>query len=178
MRNTVAGLLCCAAFSVMAMAQAGSTPAAAGKEAAGGDQEFLNFAAQTDMTEAHLGQMAQEQGSSQAVKDLGQMLATDHTNDYKQLGMLATKAGLMIPKGIDSKHDKVIAPFGKLKGKAFDRHYTHEMVAGHTAAIAQYKKEAANGQNADLKAYANETLATLEKHKTAAQDAEKAKETK
>jgi hypothetical protein len=49
------------------------------------------------------------------------------------------------------------------------------MVAGHTAAIAKYQKEAASGQNADLKAYAQETLATLEKHKKAAQDAEKAK---
>jgi putative membrane protein len=149
----------------MAMAQAGG----------GTDQDFLNFAAQTDMTEAHLGQMAQEQGGTQAVKDLGQMLATDHTNDYKQLGTLASKAGLVLPKGIDAKHDKMIAPFEKLKGKMFDRRYTHEMVAGHTAAIAEYQKEASDGQNADLKAYAKDTLPTLEKHKAAAQDAEKAK---
>jgi putative membrane protein len=165
MRNTLAGLLCCAAFSVLAVAQAGG----------GSDQDFLNLAAQTDMTEAHLGQMAQEQGASQAVKDLGQMLVTDHTNDYKQLGMLASKAGLILPKGIDTKHDKMIAPFEKLKGKMFDRHYTREMVAGHTAAIAAYEKEASDGQNADLKAYAKDTLPTLEKHKKAAQDAEKAK---
>jgi len=165
MRNTLAGLLCCAAFSVMAVAQAGG----------GSDQDFLNFAAQTDMTEAHLGQMAQDQGASQAVKDLGQMLVTDHTSDYKQLGMLASKAGLILPKGIDTKHDKMIAPFGKLKGKMFDRRYTREMVAGHTAAIAAYEKEASDGQNADLKAYAKDTLPTLEKHKKAAQDAEKAK---
>jgi len=165
MRNTLAGLLCCAAFSVMAVAQAGG----------GSDQDFLNFAAQTDMTEAHLGQMAQDQGASQAVKDLGQMLVTDHTNDYKQLGMLASKAGLILPKGIDTKHDKMIAPFEKLKAKMFDRHYTREMVAGHTAAIATYQKEASDGQNADLKAYAKDTLPTLEKHKKAAQDAEKAK---
>ena len=165
MRNTLAGLLCCAAFSVMAVAQAGG----------GSDQDFLNFAAQTDMTEAHLGQMAQDQGASQAVKDLGQMLVTDHTSDYKQLGMLASKAGLILPKGIDTKHDKMIAPFGKLKGKMFDRRYTREMVAGHTAAIATYQKEASDGQNADLKAYAKDTLPTLEKHKKAAQDAEKAK---
>lgn len=165
MRNTLGGLLCCAAFSVMAVAQAGG----------GSDQDFLNLAAQTDMTEAHLGQMAQDQGASQAVKDLGQMLATDHTQDYKQLGMLASKAGLIIPKGIDAKHDKMIAPFEKLKGKMFDRHYTREMVAGHTAAITAYQKEATSGQNADLKAYATDTLPTLEKHKKAAQDAEKAK---
>jgi putative membrane protein len=165
MRNTVAGLLCCAAFAVTALAQAGG----------GSDQDFLNLAAQTDMTEAHLGQMAQEQGSSQAVKDLGQMLVTDHTNDYKQLQMLAGKAGLVLPKAIDAKHNKMIAPFEKLKGKTFDRRYTHEMVAGHTAAIAAYEKEAQGGQNADLKAYAQQTLPTLEKHKKAAQDAEKAK---
>ena len=178
MRNTVAGLLCCAAFSVMAMAQAGSTPAAAGKEAAGGDQEFLNFAAQTDMTEAHLGQMAQEQGSSQAVKDLGQMLATDHTNDYKQLSAAAAKAGLTVPKGLDATRDKMIAPFEKLKGAAFDRHFEQAMVAGHQKAIAEYKKEADSGQNADIKAYANQALPTLEKHLEQARELEKSKSAK
>lgn len=165
MKKSVAGVLFCAAFSIAAMAQA----------PAGGDQEFLDFAAQTDMTEAHLGQLAAEKAEAQPVKDLAQMLVTDHTSDYKQLGTIAAKAGLTIPKGIDAKHDKMIAPFEKLKGKAFDRRYTQEMVKGHTAAIAAYQKEATGGQNADLKAYAQSALPTLEKHKSAAQDAEKAK---
>jgi len=146
--------------------------------AAGGgsaEQDFVTLAAQTDMTEAHLGQLAQSQGSSQAVKDLGQMLTTDHTSDYTQLSTIATKAGLTVPKGIDATHNKMIAPFEKLKGKAFDHRYAQMMVKGHEQAIAAYKKEASDGQNADLKAYAQQAIPKLEQHLKSAQDAAKGK---
>ena len=139
------------------------------------DQAFLDLVAQTDMTEAHLGQLAQDNASSQAVKDYANMLVTDHTADYKQISQMAGKAGLTVPKGLDEKHDKMIAPFEKLKGAAFDRRYIRTMVAGHEAAIAAYNKESRDGQNADLKTYATQTLPTLEKHETGAKDLMKGK---
>ena len=161
------GLSCCAFTGALAFAQATA--------AADNGQKFVDMAAQTDMTEAHLGQLAADQASAQDVKDFAQMLVTDHTNDYTQLTAAATKAGLTVPKGLDAQHDKMIAPFEKLKGAAFDRRFAREMVMGHEKAIAAYKKEAENGQNADIKAYASQALPTLEKHLQAAQDLEKHK---
>lgn len=137
------------------------------------DQEFVDFAAQTDMTEAHLGQMAADKADRQDVKDYAQMLVTDHTSDYKQLSDLATKAGLTVPKGLDAAHEKMVAPFEKLKGGAFEMRYITEMIGGHTKAIATYKHEAADAQNADLKAYANQDLPTLQKHLDGAKDLSK-----
>jgi putative membrane protein len=157
--------LCCAP----AFAQAGGS-ATAGASA---DQKFVDMAAQTDMMEAHLGQMAADQASAQGVKDFAQTLVTDHTADYNTLTAAATKAGATVPKGLDALHDRMIKPFEKLKGTAFDHRYIHEMVAGHEKAIAAYKKEEADGQSADLKQYATAALPTLEKHLQAAQDLEK-----
>lgn len=157
--------LCCAP----AFAQAGGS-ATAGASA---DQKFVDMAAQTDMTEAHFGQMAADQAASQGVKDYAQMLVTDHTADYNKLTAAATKAGDTVPKGLDAAHDRMIKPFEKLKGATFDRRFIHEMVAGHEKAIAAYKKEQADGQSADLKQYASDALPTLEKHLQAAQDLEK-----
>jgi len=134
------------------------------------DQQFVDFAAQTDMLEAHLGQMAQDQADAQAVKDYAQMLITDHTSDYQKLGPLAAKMSLTVPKGLDAEHDKMIEPFEKPHGAAFDHLYIHTMIEGHTKAIAIYKKEAADAQNADLKEYAAETLPTLQKHLDGAKD--------
>jgi putative membrane protein len=133
------------------------------------DQGFVTLAAQTDMTEAHLGQMAAERAQSQAVKDYAQMLVTDHTADYTQLSAIATKAGLDVPKGLDAAHNKMIAPYEKLKGAAFDRRFEKDMVQGHETAIAAYDKESRDAENADLKAYAKQTIPTLEKHKNAAE---------
>ncbi len=171
MRTIFSGLCCAAICCLPAFAQAPGATGAMG----GSDQKFVDFAAQTDMTEAHLGQLAQDQAPAQNVKDFAQMLVTDHTDDYNKLTAAATKANLMVPKGIDAAHNKMIAPFEKLKGASFDRHYVREMVMGHEKAIAQYKKEEADGQNADLKAYATAALPVLQKHLDAAKDLEKAK---
>lgn len=156
------GLCCVAAFAQTATLSAK-------------DQKFVDFAAQTDMTEAHLGQMAQDQASGQNVKDFAQMLVTDHTDDYRKLSDLGTKIGATVPKGIDAAHNKMIAPFEKLKGASFDRHFERDMVAGHTKAIAEYKRAASDLDNADLKAYATAALPTLQKHLDAAKDLGKAK---
>ena len=137
------------------------------------DQKFLDMAAQTDMLEAHLGQMAASQAGNPAVKEYAQMLVADHTADYQQLTALAAKAGLTFPTGLDAAHNQMIAPFEKLKDAAFDTRYIHTMVAGHTEAIGVYTKESTDAQNADLKTYAGATLPTLQKHLDAAKDLSK-----
>ena len=121
------------------------------------------------MVEANLGQLADLAASSQQVKDYAQMLVSDHTNDFQKLSGVANQANLTMPTAIDSAHNKMmIDPFQKLKDAAFDKKYVHEMVAGHTKAIAMYKKKAASGDNADLKSYAEQALPTLQKHLDAA----------
>jgi putative membrane protein len=167
MKNFSIGLTCLLLCSVPALTQKSA--------ATNPDQQFVDFAAQTDMTEAHLGQLAADQAASADVKQYAQMLASDHTNDYQQLTAAATKAGLNVPKGLDAAHNKMIAPFEKLKGAAFDQRFVREMVAGHTKAITEYKREASDGQNADLKAYANQAQPVLEKHLQSAKELEKPK---
>ena len=93
------------------------------------------------------------------------MLVADHTKDYNQLFDVAHQANLNMPNAIDAEHNKaMIDPFQKLKDAAFDRHYAQEMVAGHTRAIAVYKKEAQDAQNPAIKNYAATALPTLQKH--------------
>jgi len=97
-------------------------------------------------------------------QDLCPNAGDDHTADYQQLGILAAKAGLTVPTGLDAPHNKMIAPFEKLKGAAFDSRYIQTMIAGHTEAIGVYTKESSDAQSADVKAYASATLPTLQKH--------------
>jgi len=140
------------------------------------DQQFVDFAAQTDMVEANLGQRAQDVAETQGVKDYGQMLVTDHTKDYGDLMAAAQQAGLTVPTAIDKEHNKaMIDPFQKVKGAAFDHKYIQEMITGHTKAIAIYKKEADDAENASIKSYAQTALPVLEKHLDGAKALEKAK---
>ncbi len=140
------------------------------------DQNFINFAAQTDMVEANLGQLAQTTAASQQVKEYAQMLVTDHTSDFNQLSSVGRQAGLSVPGAIDAEQNKtLISPLEKLKGATFDRRYIEDMIAGHEKGIAIYKKEAAEAQNPVLKSYADNALPVLEKHLAAAIKLEKAK---
>ncbi len=163
--------VCCLSVSIAVNAQ----PKAGGK-AAMTDQQFVDLAAQTDMVEANLGQLAQDQAERQDVKDYGKMLATDHTNDFQQLTAAAQQANLTVPNAIDEAHNKaIIGPYQKLKGAAFDHKYIADMIAGHTKAIEIYKKMAVDAENPAIKTYAETALPVLEKHLEGAKDLEKNK---
>ena len=168
--KTLLVTLCCVSLTAL--------PALAQKEKKGAgapmtDQQFVDFAAQTDMMEANLGQLAGTAAAAQPVKDYAQMLVTDHTADYKQLGDVAKQANLTLPNAIDAEHDKLIAPFSKLNGAAFDKKYETDMVAGHTKAIEIYKKEAQDAKNDAVKSYAQQALTVLQKHVDGAKELEK-----
>lgn len=162
MKRMIAGVCCLALCCLPLMAQKHSAKMAG---AAMTDQQFVDFAAQTDMVEANLGQLAQTNASSQDVKDYAQGLVTDHTQDMGNLATAAQQANLTVPNAIDKKNnDMIIGPFQKLKGKAFDRKYIQEMIAGHTKAIAIYKKESTAATNPQIQQYAQNALPVLEKH--------------
>ncbi len=169
MKLVFSAVCCIVLCSVPALAQG-----KAAKGAGMSDQQFVDFAAQTDMIEAHLGQLAETVADTQPIKDYAQMLVIDHTADYNQLNRVAQEANLTVPTAIDSEHNKsVIGPLHQLKGKAFDHRYIQEMITGHTKAIAIYKKEAASAQNPALQTYAEQTLPTLQKHLDGAKALEK-----
>jgi putative membrane protein len=170
MKRTLVAFCCLFLASLPALSQ---KKASAGKAMT--DQQFVDFAAQTDMMEANVGQLAQNQAASQQVKDYANTLVTDHTSDYGQLSTAAKQANLNVPNALDKEHNTMIAPMQKLKGAAFDRKYAQEMVAGHTKAIAIYEKEATSAQNDAIKSYASTALPVLQKHLTGAKDLEKAK---
>jgi putative membrane protein len=128
------------------------------------DKQFMIEAAKADMTEAHEGQMAEEQANRADVKAFAKTLVQDHTESYGQLTGLAAKVGVSIPKGINTAQDRTIRQLVHLKGAGFDREFSRDEIAAHRHAIAVFKHEAEHGQDADIKAYAAKMIPVLEKH--------------
>jgi putative membrane protein len=128
------------------------------------DKEFLKMAAVSNMTEAHLGEMAEGQASRAGVKDFGQTQAKDHTKAYQELRALDSKLGQPIPKGINTRRDRAIEQLAGLKGKKFDGPFLRDEVRDHERAIAAFKREAQRGQDPEVKAYATAVLPTMEEH--------------
>ena len=158
-KNIMLGLMC-VGISIPAGLQ--------GARLSTSDAHFMKMAAESNMTEAHIGQMAETQGSQQGVKDFGKELVKDHTDSYETLTGLAAKTGESIPKAIGN--ERTIKQLSHLKGHSFDRAFVHDEVRAHETALAAFKKEAEHGENPEVKAWAKNMIPILEKHLQAAED--------
>lgn len=155
---------CCMAAFCVPMVASGATLSKT-------DTQFMKMAAQVNMTEAHIGQMAQTQGSAQNVKDFGKTLSDDHMASYGGLSALANKTGGDIPKALAK--NATVTRLKTLKGKSFDRAFMQDEVQDHKTALAAFKKEAEHGDNPDVKAWAQSMIPKLEGHLQAAENLQK-----
>jgi len=136
-------------------------------ETAAIDSAFVTDAIKGDNGEVAIGQLAQAQGQSQAVKDFGKLLVSDHGAHKQELASLAQTAGVPVT---DEPTDEAKANLEKLKalkGADFDKQFKTMMVEDHTKDIAKYEKQANSG-DAQTAALAQKTLPTLRKHLDAA----------
>lgn len=68
-----------------------------------GDRTFMMHAAQGGVAEVQLGQLAQQNGSSDQVKQFGQRMVTDHGQANDQLKTLAASKQVNVPASLDPK---------------------------------------------------------------------------
>jgi putative membrane protein len=128
------------------------------------DTKFAQDAAAGGLAEVRLGQLAQEKGSSDAVKNFGKRMFDDHSKAGDHLKEVAAKNHIMLPSELEAQHQTTYDKLSKLSGAAFDKAYARDMVNDHTKDIADFKKEASDGKNDDIKNLASQTLPTLEAH--------------
>jgi len=150
-----------------------STAAQKSNMAMSGDQHFVMETANASMAEVELGKLAQARGANPSVKAFGQQMVTDHSKANDELKQLASSKKITLPSAIDAAHKAVRDRLAKLSGAAFDKAYADEMVKGHQTVVASFKQEAEGGTDAEIKAWANKTLPTIEKHLQQAQDLQK-----
>jgi putative membrane protein len=133
------------------------------------DASFAQDAASGGMAEVKLGQLAEQKGSSQTVKDFGKRMETDHSAAGDKLKNVASKDGMTIPDSLSQADRAEYDRLSRMSGPEFDKAYARAMVQDHQKDIAAFKQEANSGQNPDLKNFASETLPTLQEHLRMAQ---------
>jgi putative membrane protein len=143
-----------AALPLSAVAAAAESP----------DKSFYEAAAQGGLAEVEQGQLAQEKGKSQAVKDFGGMMVKDHTAANEKLKGIAARKGVELPTSPSMGQKATKTKLEVLSGETFDKSYIKGMVKDHKEDIEDFKKEAQTGKDPDAKAFAAATLPTLEKH--------------
>ncbi|HWG58514.1 MAG TPA: DUF4142 domain-containing protein [Candidatus Acidoferrales bacterium] len=128
------------------------------------DKQFVQKAAEGNMAEIKLGELAQQNGTNDAVKNMGKRMVDDHTKANDQLKDAASQSNIMMPTTLSKKDQANYDRLSKLTGKAFDKAYARDMVRDHQKDIAVFRSEARHGQDAGIKNFASQTLPTLEQH--------------
>lgn len=139
------------------------------------DSMFVAEAAMGSMMEVQAGNMAQQMGMSQRVKDFGAILVRDHTKAGNDLMSLAASHGMTLSTVLSNDMQKNTAAMQKMTGKSFDQHFISMMADDHKKDIEAFRKESNTAADANLKAWAVQTLPVLQMHMDTVQALKKMK---
>ncbi len=131
--------------------------------------EFVQHAIRGDIGEIQLGQLAQQRGQSEGVKQYGQTLATDHQQAEDKAVELAGKMNVEVPDQPLDKQQQTYQKLSQLSGEQFDRHFLKYAVKDHKKDIREFSEEAQQTDNDQVAQFARLSLPTLRKHLEIAQ---------
>lgn len=136
------------------------------KDERGGDEKFIKEATASGLAEVNLSRFAVKLAMRQEVREFAQHMIDDHTKANTELLTLVNRKGLgrAAADGMKPEHQELANRLAKLKGEEFDRVYMKQMVKDHEDAVKLFERQAKDGKDADLKAFADKTLPTLKDH--------------
>lgn len=137
------------------------------------DAEFAVAAADGGMLEVALGKIAVKKGTSPAVKKLGSQMVADHSKANLELKTLAAEKHITIPASMSENCQKEISDLEAKSGNDFNKAYVDLMVKDHKGDIDDFKKEAKDGNDAQVSSWAKNKLPVLEHHLMMAEEVQK-----
>ncbi len=123
---------------------------------------FIIVVSIANLQEVSAGQLAEQKAKNADVKAFGQMMVKDHRDVEQKLMQLVRQNGYRIPPEATGG----IQPDLNLKNASdnFDAMFIHAMLAGHGNTVQIFETYATTGKDQDVRAFAQQTLPTLEAH--------------
>jgi putative membrane protein len=134
------------------------------------DYKFLSAASQSGQLEVQLGELAKQNGGSQAVRDFGERMVNDHTKANNDLKQIAAAKQATPETQMTSKEDSRVTRLQKLTGVDFDKAYLSDMIKDHKKDVKEFENASTDASDPDVKAFAEKTLPTVQQHLRQAQD--------
>jgi putative membrane protein len=128
------------------------------------DKAFVRKALEGNMAEIQMGQLALQKSSDDQVKQFAQRMVDDHGKMLDQLKPAAQAMGVKVPEGPSKGAMKNMDKMKGLSGDAFDQAYIKDMVKDHKKDSSEFKQEAQNTQNPQLKQLVTEASQTIDSH--------------
>jgi len=128
------------------------------------DKGFFIAAAQANMAEVSLGQMASEKATNQDVVNFAKRMVVDHSIANDDLKQLAIKKGVALPAVLTKAQNKISSDLSKRVGPDFDKSFIEQMIRDHEKAVTDFERASKETTDPDLKAWATNLVPTLQDH--------------
>ena len=116
------------------------------------------------MFEVQAGQLAAQKSQSQDVQQFGQKMVQDHTQLGDALKPIAAQMGVKVPDKLSKKDAELLVKLQGMSGAQFDNAYIKAMVKDHKEDQSQFRQEADNTQNPQLKQAAQQGAQMITEH--------------
>ncbi len=144
-------------------ANTGSITAAETTADATADARFMEHATRGGLMEIQAGEIAEGKTKRDDVKGFARAMQRDHADVNKNLKTLADRMKMKLPTDAGD-HQPFLDGLKAKTDADFDRTYVAASVVSHQKCIAMFEKFSATTKNADLKAFADNTLPGLRTH--------------
>jgi putative membrane protein len=133
------------------------------------EKQLLQKVNDADKAEIEMGQLAQNNASSAKVKDLGQKLVDDHTQNKQQLEQIAQQKGVQLQDEAKPDEQSSKSKFENMKGAQFDKAFLQHERDDHAKLLQELKQQQDQIQDPDVKSFISQTIAAVQQHLDAAQ---------
>lgn len=149
---------------------AGSSVGAAAGPVAGTDRAFLSEAANNSLAEVEAARLVGARTDSATIKSMAQQMERDHATMGDELKRLASQKGVELPTTIGGEPRGQLSRLTTLSKPEVDGTFVRDFgIDAHRKAISLFERQAREGQDADLKAFAERMLPKLREHLAMAQ---------
>jgi putative membrane protein len=130
----------------------------------GNDQQFMAEAAENEHAEIQVAGTALRRASNVQVRSVAQAMLQDHGRLQQELQALAATKTMPLPGEPSPLQRGLIDTLQHVDDAAFDRYCAQVMVVSQQRAILLFRRAASDAGDADLRAWAKNSLPVLEHH--------------
>ncbi|MES1196921.1 MAG: DUF4142 domain-containing protein [Steroidobacter sp.] len=134
------------------------------------DAVFMKTLAIGGIAEVEAGTLATSKAGNKEVKHFAERMVNEHSKNNEQLKALAKEKLVDLPTVVDADHAATQAKLEQESGSDFDAEYMKSQVRDHRKTAQLLKREINDGQDAEIKAFAQETLTVVRHHLEMARD--------
>jgi putative membrane protein len=144
--------------------------AAAAQTISPADRVFATRTAEAIETDRAMGHLATEKAATNQVQGFASSMIQFRDEARHELVDIAQQQHLTNPQHPNAANQAAVEHLQRLHGKAFDNAYVEAMIRAQRQNVADVRDEIRNGQDPELKAFAEKYLPILQQHLGVAQD--------